>query len=106
MLNENTTFTVKDRGESNKLIDRAIMMHFDDRLELLDISSFKWEGIVLHIMNSKKNSFLIYMVDNINLFIAFLAVGKGVIDHWSIEPSWIIEYVSLAVVLIIVEEIG
>ena len=62
VFNVHATLSIKDWGKVDKLVNGSIVSHSHDGLELLDVSSINWKGIVLHIMDSQKYSFFMNMV--------------------------------------------
>ena len=72
------------------------MPHSHNRLELLDVSAVKTEGIVLHIMNTKNLPLLIHMILYSHFMIVIMALTaafKSIVEDRTIKPSKIVQFV-------------
>lgn len=67
-------------------MDRAIVMHLDDALVLLDEPSVGGVGVVFHVVDSEHNSFLLDVIDDLDLLVALITAGESVVEDGAVEP--------------------
>jgi hypothetical protein len=103
MLYCQAVFSIEDGGEGYKLINRSVVFHLDDRLELLNESSVKGEGIVSHIVESKQYTFFIDVIDDLNLIVTLATINESIVDDGSVEPSGVIKDIFLLEVVTVIE---
>lgn len=89
----------------SELINRTVMSHLDDGLELLDNTSLWSVDVSFHVSFREEISFVFYVIDNSDLFTALLAVVNSVVKYWSIEPSSIVNN-NFLVLLFIIDFVG
>ena len=89
----------------SELINRTVMSHLDDGLELLDNTSLWSVDVSFHVSFREEISFVFYVINNSDLFTALLTVVNSVVKYWSIKPSSIVNN-NFLVLLFIIDFVG
>jgi len=103
------SLSIKNRRDLNNLINRSVMLHFNESLKLLNDTSFCGESVVLHVSLRVKVSFLLQVIYNFYFFPALFASFDGIISYRPVEPICIVQdnfFVLLLIIYSISQEIS
>jgi hypothetical protein len=101
-LGQMSTYLELEMGwEGDNLVDRAIVPHFNQRCEILDIASIRGEGIVIHADSRLEISGVLQMVFNSDFIPTGITILNGVVDNRTVEPVMIPEFELLMLVLVL-----
>lgn len=109
VLDFKAVLSVQNWRELGDLVNRTVMFHLDNGLELLDYTSWRCENVLFHVGFWVKVSLVLQMVDNSNLVSTFVAVFNCVVQNTSVEPCAVIKdyfFVFLFIVDLFCQEIG